>query len=357
MIATRMVDPRARDVADVLAATERFWTEVQGQRLFVTGGTGFFGTWFLETLVEANRELGTRASALVLTRDIERFRRAAPHVAADPAIRFHIGDVARFEFPDGEFSHVLHMGSTAAEATFRGEPPLAKFDTIVGGTRRVVEFARRCRAAKVLYTSSGAVYGPQPASLAHVPEEYTGAPATTDPRHALGHCKRAAEFLVAAGGEAHGYVATIARCFSFIGPHLQLDLHYAAGNFLRQAARGETIEVTGDGSAWRSYLYAADLVIWLLTIVSDGVGGRAYNVGSEEAVTIVDLARRVARHVDPAVAVRVAGAAKDGAAVNRYIPSTARARHELGLRQRVGLDEAIARTLTFLRHPNDDRYR
>ena len=73
----------------------------------------------------------------------------------------------------------------------------AMFDTIVDGTRRTLDFARRTGARRFLLTSSGAVYGRQPAELTHVPEEYAGAPDPTDAGHVYGEGKRAAEMLCA----------------------------------------------------------------------------------------------------------------------------------------------------------------
>jgi nucleoside-diphosphate-sugar epimerase len=335
----------ADDLDHILGHTEALWKELRNERLFITGGTGFFGRWLLESLIGANERFGLRTSAVVLTRDAAAFRRDMPSLAANPAITFHEGDLARFTFPDGEFSHVLHMGTTTSLATFQNEPPLAKFENIVIGTQRTLEFAVKCRARKFLLTSSGAVYGRQPGEVTHLAEDVDFAPEPTHTASAVGHSKRAAEFLTAAYGEQHGFDATIARCFSFVGRHLPLDLHYAIGNFMRDALKGGPVEVRGDGTQVRSYLYAADLVIWLLTILCKGTPGRAYNVGSEEDVTIADLAHRVARLAPVPVDVHVAGLPPRFPRPDRYVPSTARARSELGLRQLISLDEAIARTL------------
>lgn len=347
---TDSADPLAGDFDDIFAQTEAFWNEIRGKRLFVTGGTGFFGIWLLEAVARANRRFGAGTSVVVLTRSVERFRRLAPRLAADSAIRFHVGDVAHFTFPEGDFSHLIHMGSTSAEATFNSEPPLAKFETIVEGTRHTLDFAVRCGARKFLYTSSGSVYGRQPPSVTHVAEDYSGAPDPTDPEFALGHSKRAAEFLTVAYAKEYGFEATIARCFSFVGPYLQMDIHYAIGNFIWQAFHGKRIEVTGDGTQCRSYLYASDLIIWLLSIMSEGQSGRSYNVGSEETVTIGDLARKVAKHAPQRVDVRIATKPPANRPPERYVPSTQRAREDLGLRQQVSLDEGIARTVAFLQH-------
>ncbi len=149
-------------------------------------------------------------------------------------------------------------------------------------------------------------------------------------------------------GDQHGFDATIARCFSFAGRHLPLDLHYAIGNFMRDALNGNRVEVRGDGTQVRSYMYAADLVIWLLAILCQGTPGRAYNVGSEEGVTMADLAHRVARLAPVPVGVHVAGLPPQFPRPDCYVPSTRRAQDELGLTQTINLDEAIARTLRSL---------
>jgi dTDP-glucose 4,6-dehydratase len=332
------------DFEHILGRTEALWETLRGERLFITGGTGFFGRWVLESLVRANARFGLRTSAVVLTRNAAAFRRDMPALADDSSIAFHEGDLARFRFPDGEFSHVLHMGTTNSVATFNNEAPLAKFENIVIGTERTLEFAVKCRARKFLLTSSGAVYGRQPADVTHLPEDQNCAPEPTHTASAVGHSKRAAEFLTAAYGEQHGFDATIARCFSFVGRHLPLDIHYAIGNFIRDALAGGPIDVRGDGTPRRSYLYAADLVVWLLTILCQGAPGRAYNVGAETDVSIADLAHRVARLAPSPVDVRIARRADAASAPDRYVPSTRRAQTELGLAEWTTLDDAIRRT-------------
>ena len=339
----------ADDFDHVLDHTEAIWKELGHERLFITGGTGFFGRWLLEGLIRANARLDLHTTAVVLTRDAAAFRRDEPLLAANPAITFHEGDLARFTFPAGEFSHVLHMGTTNSTATFQHEPPLAKFENIVTGTHRTLEFAAWCRATRFLLTSSGAIYGRQPADVARIAEEDAiHAPDPTQTAAAVGHSKRAAEFLTVAYGQSCGFTATIARCFSFVGRHLPLDIHYAIGNFMRDALRGGLIDVRGDGTPRRSYLYAADLIIWLMTVLCRGTQGRAYNVGSEDDISIGELAQKVARHAPSRVAVRIAVPAGPVTAPDRYVPSTQRAQKELGLNQFIGLDEAIIRTLRTL---------
>ncbi|MCW8130857.1 MAG: NAD-dependent epimerase/dehydratase family protein [Planctomycetota bacterium] len=336
------------DLEHVLRHAARAFESLRDARVFVTGGTGFFGTWLLESFAHANAALKLNARAVVLSRDPGAFAQKCPHLAEDASLAWLRGDVKDFAFPDGAFTHVIHA-ATEASAKLNAEAPLAMFDTIVAGARRTLDFARASGAKTFLLTSSGAVYGRQPADLTHVPETYAGAPDPLAPASAYGAGKRAAEHLCALYAKLFGLDAKIARCYAFAGPHLPLDAHFAIGNFIRDGLRGQPLSILGDGTPYRSYLYAADLAVWLWTILAEGQTARAYNVGSEEPLTIAETARAVARAFSPEPEVRVAQAPTPGRAPERYVPSTARAREELGLAARISLDEAIRRTVAWHR--------
>lgn len=342
----KMHNSLARDLDHILAHTEGLWEELRGKRLFITGGTGFFGCWLLESFVWANECLGLDASAVVLTRNPVGFRAKAPHLAGHPAIELELGDVRLFRFPKGEFPIVIHA---ATEAYFEPSPPqpLSVFDPDIEGTRRVLEFASSHGTERFLFTSSGAVYGKQPADVSHVPEDDPRAPATTDSTTAYGHGKRASEFMCAMYAQQFGFCAAIARCFAFVGPYLPLDANYAIGNFIRDALAGGPIVVKGDGTPYRSYLYAADLAIWLWTILLKGESCRPYNVGSEQELTIGELARTVAATA-PGTEIRIEKQPVPGAPALRYVPATRRAEEELGLRVWIPLEEAFQRTCSFV---------
>ena len=319
------------------------WEELRGSRIFITGGTGFIGCSLLESLTAANDRLNLNISALVLSRDPHAFRRKEPALAAHPALDWHAGDVRTFDFPPGAFHFVIHAAADIANLN-APEGALDLFSTIVEGTRRVLDFTRHSTARRVLFVSSGAVYGKQPGEIAHIPEDYAGAPDPLDPRSAYGEAKRAAELLCALYSERHGIETKIARCFAFAGPRLPLDSFFALGNFIRDALRGGPICVRGDGTARRSYLDASDLAHWLWTILLRGQNRRAYNVGSEHDLSLAELAREVAKALRPGVAVNIAQAPTQGRPPSRYVPSTERARRELGLSQHVSLPESIRRT-------------
>jgi len=332
----------------VLEYTRPLWDDLAGSRMLITGGTGFVGKWLLESLMWANQRLNLGISAFVLTRDPERFRSASPHLTSHNAITLLAGDAGSFEFPQGEFQFVIHA---ATESHFDAtvDQPVSTFDRDVEATRRVLEFARMHGVRRLLFTSSGAAYGKQPPEITHVTEDYPGGPQTVDTGTAYGQAKRTSEFLCAMYARQYDFKALIGRLFAFVGPHLPLDRNFAVGNFIRDALSGGPIRISGDGTPYRSYLYAADLAVWLWTILARGESGRLYNVGSDHFVTISELGRAVADVTAADTHIEIASKPVAGAIPSRYVPSIARARSELGLAPVISLEEGLRRTWQWIR--------
>ena len=345
-----------QDLDQIMQRMARSWTLLRNETLFITGGTGLFGRWLLESLAHANRQQQLNLKATVLTRNIQAFRDQAPHLGNDPMFQFHQGDVRNFDFPAGQFSYCIHGATTSAAETFHGEDPLKKFDTLVEGTRRVLDFAAQCGTRRFLFLSSGVAYGVAPAGMAHIPEDYAGAPDTMDRNSALGQAKRTAEFLCTLYAQQHHWDYCIARCFSFVGPFLPLDLHYAIGNFIKQALLENALTITGDGSPVRSYLYMADLVSWILTLLLHGHSGQIYNVGSDRPISIHDLANLVRDTLSPqkeVIILRQTDCSIGNAVRNSYVPQIDKARQELALDVWTELGAAIRLTAASARHLHD----
>lgn len=298
------------------------FANLRNKKVFLTGGTGFFGKSILARLKDgwlADTEF------TILSRDPGRFLAACPEFRGLDRVRFLAGDVRDFAFPRERFDAVVHAAAPASCAV----PPGGMRAVIAGGTLRTLDFARRCGAERLLFVSSGAVYGP--GLRAPAPEDAPLRPATE-----YGIAKRDAEEMCLESAVP----SVIARCFAFIGPYLNRDIHFAAGNFIRDCLAGRPIVIRGDGTPVRSYLYADDLVEWLFTLLDRGRPGRAYNVGSDEAVTIAGLAAAAREALGGAAGIRVLGRAVPGAA-HCYVPDIGRARRELGLSVRTPLADAL----------------
>ena len=321
------------------------WEPLRGQRLFLTGGTGFVGKWLLATLLHANERLELGCSVTVLSRNPDAFRVEAGFLANASGVTLLRGDVRSFEPPAGPFDVVIHAATDVVAAA----APLDVFDSCVLGTRRVLDLAVAARARQVLLVSSGALYGRQPDEVLGVAETYQGAPDISDVRSAYGEGKRVTEWLGAAYAQQAGLDVRVARCFAFLGPYLPLDKHFALGNFLRDAMAGQPIVIRGDGTAQRTYLYAADMAAWLWAILLRGERGGTYNVGGSEVVSVAQLATRVSSVLGSTSAVTVQQQRTAGMAPERYVPDTRKAQRGLALPSPLPLDQAIQRTADWHR--------
>jgi dTDP-glucose 4,6-dehydratase len=205
----------------------------------------------------------------------------------------------------------------------------------------MLDFAVKNGVRRFLFTSSGAIYGTQPSALQKISEVYNGAPDPLLHNNTYGIAKRQAEHLCTLYGQHYGVETITARCFAFVGPDLPLRAHFAIGNFISDALTGEALIVNGDGTPIRSYLDQRDLANWLFAMLRNGRPGEAYNVGSDQAISIYELAQTVSRLLAPGKQVRLMGKPQNDSLRSRYIPCTDKASKELGLQVSVSLEQAI----------------
>lgn len=307
-----------------------------GKRVFLSGGTGFFGKWLQLSFDYMIRQAEIKAELVVLSRDPEKFLKNNPAFKELADISYVQGDIRDFDFPEGEFDYVIHA-ATEASAKLIIDKPDEMYSVIVDGTKHILEMCAEKEVKKLLYVSSGAVYGIQPPDLLNIPEDYP-----CKPVNAYGKGKLEAENMCLASSVD----TVIARCFAFIGPYLPLNTHFAIGNFINNVLNDQDINIQGDGSPYRSYMYASDLVEWLLTILLKGKSNEVYNVGSDKAVSIAELAKHVSKFsLSEKQNINIAKEKTDGTLASRYVPSTDKAKKELGLECKISLKESIQKTI------------
>ena len=344
-----MRPPLPREDLDlVLSLTAAFWSHFRGVRLFVTGGTGFVGGWLLEVVLHANQILGTGIEVVALTRNPDRAMARAPHVFGAPDVTLIAGDVTNFHMNLGVIDLCIHAAADAADSAGAVDERRV-YDAAVAGTRHVLDLADASGTSRVVVVSSGAVYGKQPPMLARIPEDFPGATGTLDDDSAYARGKQAAERIGCEHARMSGIAVTIARIFALIGPNLPLDGPFAAGNFIRDALGDRALEIRGDGRPIRSYLYAADACVWLLRILMSGASQQAYNVGSEQEVSIAELAQRIVRANGTDLPIKMREVPDLRVPAPRYVPATAKARGELGLAEYTSLDVALLKTIKWNR--------
>ena len=301
------------------------------KRILITGGTGFFGKSMLDYRLRHGQQID--AEWIIVSRNPAAFFQDCPQFAKIAGVRLTEGDVLHESvLADdngiGQIDALIHAAAILDPSAPENSIRFAAID----GTRHVISLAQRVGCKKILFTSSGAVYGQ---SASPVGESDECKPVTP-----YGRGKVAAECLLVESG----LDVKIARCFSFVGKYLNRMIYYAIGNFIQNCLDGKPIVINGDGTPLRSYMYADDLVEWLFAILERGASGRPYNVGSDRALSIMELAETVRRVLGSKSEILVKGAPKPGERPSVYVPNISRATRELGVAVKVPLEQAIART-------------
>jgi len=312
-------------------------TGLSGRTIFLTGATGFVGGWVLGAVGWLNRGLRTPVRVRALSR--------LPQTSGPAWLTWVHGDVREFR-DDAGSDYVLHAALPSAATPAEGAREL--HETAVGGAHATLEHARRSGVRRYLLLSSGAVYA-GPADRALREDAPVGHdPTARDP--AYGEAKRAAEALCAAARDEHGLDVAIARLFTCIGPGYRAHRHLAHVSLLEDVLAGRPIRLASAGGAVRSYLYGADLAVWLLRLLTTERPGAIVNVGSDEALTLLEFARLVAHVAGRDDAAVVAGANGEPPAARPYfVPDISTARITFGLAAWTRAADAVRRTLDHLR--------
>jgi len=333
------------DIDKVILLTHELWSHMRNKRILLTGGTGFIGSWLLEVMQGVNDDLNIGMQFSVLTRNSVAAKNNHPNLFDRDDTFVLEGDILGPIKHKGSWDICIHA-ATDVESSLQAIDPLATFKSIADGAENVLAFSKSSGVSRFVLLSSGAVYGAQPQHLEKIPEDYLGVPKDLDSRSAYGCGKKAAEWI-ATSYKCDDFEPVIARIFALIGPGMPQKGSFAAGNFLEDVLHKRSIAIKGDGSSIRSYLYMADLCVWLLNIMVFGKSGMAYNVGSESPCSILELANLFSRYLGDNHIEKISISKATNNLPSRYVPNTTLARQDLGLTEYTPIDIAIQKTFQW----------
>lgn len=317
--------------------------------LLLIGGSGFFGKSFLDSFERGQLAQWDIGKIIVLARHPEKLRSECPQLLSD-RVELLAADIATTTFlPQADI--VIHAAATTDAARYTSNAEEEQ-KNIQLGIRNFCDLVPRfCKDSKIHYVSSGAVYGAQPDGMLLIAEDFSWLPIAQVPanKRVYATAKRDAEQLIVQLG-CCGFDVSISRCFAFLGPWLPRDQHFAIGNFLADGLEQRPIHVNARHAVYRSYMYADDMVEWLMSIALHSTRlCPVFNVGSDQAVLLGDLAKQVAAlcHAGSSVP------SFDGEQVDRYVPSVAKAGRELNLKIKIDLQTALQKTLAAIKTHQD----
>lgn len=312
--------------------------------LLVIGGSGFFGKSILDSYRRGLLNRFGITAITVISRNADKLLSETPDLL-DDSISLLNADISKCtSLPFADI--VIHAAASTDERNYIAHAHEERAN-IQAGTNNFCKLAPQfCKNSQIVYISSGATYGRQPPGMRQFPEDFAlGSIDQLAPqKRVYAAAKRDSERAILGLGQEQGLNVSIVRCFAFVGPYLPLNQHFAIGNFIRDGMRGDLITVSAKSAVYRSYLHTDDLVQWLMRIGQiSSVSCPIFNVGSDEEISIHDLARKIANYFQVGLELpRI-----ESASVDRYIPSISKAR-SIGCEIEFNLEQAIKKTLQVL---------
>jgi dTDP-glucose 4,6-dehydratase len=308
---------------------------VAGARVVVTGGAGFVGSHLCERLLAEGAEVRCVDSFVTGARaNVE-------HLLHHDGFSLVEADVCDGIDAPGPVDFVLHLASAASPVHYL-RLPVETLRTGSVGTTNALDLAED-RGARFLLASTSEVYGDP---LEHPQREtYWGNVNPIGPRSVYDEAKRFSEALTAAYRRTRGVDTVIARIFNTYGPRMAVADGRVVPTFVRQALEQEPITVAGDGSQTRSLCYVDDTVEGLLRLALSGSAGPV-NIGNEEEVTILELARTIRELTGSRSEIGFVDLPEDDPKLRR--PDLTRARTELGWSPTTPPSDGLKRTVRWI---------
>ncbi len=336
------------DARAVLNERAELLKELKGKSLFITGGTGFLGTWLLELLRVLNEDYAFNTKVTVFSRNSRNFADRWPHLGSLEWVRFQEGDIRYFAELPQDTHFVIHAAALTDRRLFSSQPTIVAETNSIGTARVLKACLLLENLEKFLLLSSGLVYGEQSWETERMREDYAGTLRCDQAKSVYPESKRMAEVFVHAAISESKLPVVVVRPFSFVGPYLSLQLPWAVTDFIRDSFNGGPIRIMGDGSTVRSILYASDFAYSVLSALTLGKPRSTYNLGSPEPVALLDLASLITQFFTPVPEI-LTRVGQVGHERNRLVPDMGLATQELGFQVTVPLISALQKSIEWHR--------
>ena len=324
--------------------------DLEGTTWLISGGGGFIGSYFLDLLSVCNERVFRRPCRVLC---IDNFRTGLAarvrHLADKEHFHFLQADITKPVTILGDVHYIIHAAGIASPPIYRQFP----LETIaVNVTGLITSWVALTKDIKsFLFFSSSEIYGdPSPENIP-TPEDYKGNVSCTGPRACYDESKRLGETLAVSYFRQYRLPVKIVRPFNIYGPGLHPEDRRVLPDFSRGALLEKKIRLFSDGTPTRSFCYIRDGLAGFLAVLISDYNGEAFNIGNDQEISMLELARLVAEMVGGVEIEFQQSPEGDYLTDNprRRCPDLTKARTLLGYRPQVSLEAGLRRMLAWYR--------
>lgn len=329
------------------------WDKIRNSTILITGATGLIGTVLVDSLMYRNKLHSTNVRVVVMSRSLENAQNHFKSYIDEDLFAIVECDITKSFFVNEKVDYIVHLASNTHPALYANRP-IETIDTIVLGTKNILEFAAEHNVKRVINTSSVEVYGENRGDIDRFTEEYNGYINCNTLRAGYPEGKRLAESMCQAYINEKGIDVVSVRLGRIYGAPVRKTDTKSTTQFINNAVNNEDIILKSKGLQKFSYTYVADTVTAYLQLLASGQNGEAYNVAHDEIKTFVEVANILAsingkqvkfEHPDSTIQ-------KGGSSVQSALLDSKKI-CQLGWKAKYDLKSGLVRTVSILRSKND----
>ena len=343
---TSRIDLVRQDAEAVVTTDLHLLKPLAGSHVFISGGTGFLGTWLLELFAVLNSQHQFGTQVTVFSRFPQKFVERFPHLGQRKEFHFLEGDIRYLTELPRETDYVIHAAALTDRRLFASNPTMVGEVNAFGAIRILRAANLLEHLKKIVLVSSGLVYGPQSLHIERISENYASGLACDQANAIYAESKRFAEAMATSFVSESKLPLVTVRPFAFVGPYQSLELPWAVTDFIRDSLTGSALKIMGDGSTVRSLMYASDYAFWVLAALAQGKPRATYNIGSPDPIDLLSLAKMISQHFTPPPDI-LTKVGQSGHETTRLVPNVDKARSQLGVNVTVPLSEAIQKSIKW----------
>lgn len=293
----QLEEPNDRVLQEDLEIIANKENELKDCTVLVTGATGLIGSQIVKSLLCKNRLKNSNIKVIALVRNKEKVKKTFKYVIKNENLKFIYGDIITPIEIEDHIDYIIHTASTTASKDFVNKP-VETIESVVRGTKNILELAKNKKIRSIVYLSTMEVYGAADPNKDRISEDDLGYIDVLKIRSSYPESKKLAENLCASYFSEYNVPVKIARLAQTFGPGVLKGDNRVFAQFARSVINNEDIILHTDGESIRNYCYIRDSIMGIFTLLNRGQNGQAYTISNENScISIKEMAEMVAMKI------------------------------------------------------------